>query len=176
MMSTFRRLNLDTGIYYELAGLRRQTSDRLTHNEHSMGIGVMIGLLLDHWRFVPPHDDWLKARLAVYPKRGRPHKHEPTAADPVIALRKQGRKGHRLITGKAHCGTIYYCLCCTMCWNLEANPTPYGECPTLVDFGHYRSRKDYPWTREQLLEAKFDEEEIIDVLKAQERLPPLTWR
>ena len=149
-------VNIDPQVHERWSNLRNHVSVLLRYNEHSIGLGAMLGLLMDHWENTPPSLDWLKVQAERYPKRGRPRKSAPASMDPVVAMRKKTLKGHDVFCKRKNPGKMY-CKKCTLIWDFRADNTPPYDCPTISSLSMCNWKT---WTKSELRELNFEEDEI----------------
>lgn len=130
-------------------------------SDSSLGLGSMLGILIDHWEQNPPSYEWMKETLALYPKRGRPRRSESASMEPRVALRLHDRKGHDLFTKKNKGGSaykVYYCKHCTLFWSTHDSDQPPSHCPRKYGFSTFYSQK--VWKKSELLALGFEKDEV----------------
>jgi len=71
MGKSYRQVMVATDDFEKLDTVKRAVAELFLHNENAIGLGSMIGILVDHWSEGPPDRMWLRARLEETPKRGR---------------------------------------------------------------------------------------------------------
>lgn len=149
-------VNLDAQVHERWSQLRYKVSELLRYNAHSLGLGPMLGLLLDHWEENPPDLEWLKVKEISYPKRGRPRRSDPANMTPVVALKKVNTKGHVLFTGRRPM-RYHFCRNCNLMWDPAMDRKPTYDCPTI---GTYSMLERKVWTKADLRALNFEEDEI----------------
>lgn len=161
MVRSFTVMQVDAQLHQRLHIVRRAVSVALRFNENSLGLGPLLGLLLDHWEATPPDGGWLEAQVALYPKRGRPRKSEPACMEPVVALRKKFGKGHELFSRRAGSGSaykIFFCKFCDMQWSTWESQEAPAQCPRVTGFANIYNPKI--WTQKDLLALGFEADEV----------------
>lgn len=158
MPRTITTIQVDVELYNRIANLRRHVSTDLRFNERSLGLGPMLGLLIDHWQAHPPTPEWLHDRAALYPKRGRPPKHVQGSV--VQPKTKDFELGHvlmeREIPGSAY--RLVMCRRCNMKFTTYDHDRPPAHCPGDGRVSTLYTPKT--WTKIELLAAGFAESEV----------------
>lgn len=153
-------VQLDVDYYNRLANARATASSEIRFNDRSLGLGPMLGLLLDHWEQHPPTPEWLRERAQVYPKRGRPPKQ--VKGTPVSDPNEKRRLGyHEILTRRREEKAphkINFCKNCTMEWATWDTPRPPAQCPAKTGFSTIYNQKK--WTKSELLAAGFEPDEV----------------
>lgn len=152
-------LQIEFELHRRISQIRDHVSLELRHSAKSLGLGPMLGLLVDHWQQHPPDAEWLASQAALYPKRGRPSRavNGTVIGNPATSDRMRGHEvfTRRLATG-AH--KIYFCRHCTMSWSTWDFDRPPSPCPKDgVTISIYQPKR---WTKSELLASGFEEDEV----------------
>lgn len=152
-------LQIEFDVHKRIIGIRDHVSMELRFNERSLGLGAMLGLLVDHWQQHPPSPEWLHEQAQLYPKRGRPSRavNGTVIGNPIS---KKAILGHELFKKKIEGSTyeMFYCKRCNMQFNTWDSKTPPARCPgDGVTFSIYTPKR---WTKNELLAEGFEASEV----------------
>lgn len=154
-------VSLDAQLHERIVQLKMHVGTTLNFNENTVGLGVMLGLLLDHWEVTPPSVTWLEAQLRLYPKRGRPRRSQQVTFEPRIAMRSVDVKGHELFCRKRDFNAPYqtwFCRHCNMSYSTWDTKIAPATCPRKKGFQTIYEEKI--WTKNELLSLGFETDEV----------------
>lgn len=152
-------LQIEFELHKRISAVRDHVSSELRHSERSLGLGPMLGLLVDHWQQHPPDPEWLKAQASLYPRRGRPSR--AVNGTIIKGAPPKSNLGHEMFSKKAQGGSAYkivYCKLCSMQFSTWDSPTPPARCPgDGITISIYNPKR---WTKSELLAEGFEPSEV----------------
>lgn len=146
MAKSYRQFLMAVETYEELIALRERLSLNFFQVGHSLGVGVVVKILIDHAANVPPDYDWLKAQAEKAPKRGRPRRSDPNFIPE--GKRRYDKLGHSWVSPAARADIGV----CRHCDDVRHRDSPTGR--------GYPCKKNNPWTKAELLALTFTTEEV----------------
>jgi hypothetical protein len=80
---SYRQLLLDEKVHERLLAVRSRISELFFNVEGTLGMGNVIGILMDHLEHSPPDVGWLRQKVLEAPRRGRPRRSKPDSRFPT---------------------------------------------------------------------------------------------